>query len=566
MSSSAADFGGQSPLTTVVPSRIAAARFEAGLTQRELAEKIGTSVWEVDEFEQGRRDPGRFVARIETATSKPAGWLLERPEPMVHIPQAHRDVADRALTSTERLDRNLVLGAFATIITIRFFTESIGVLPSAGNFIDVLLLPLLLATVAVRPATSPLAAAQASPFVLPAIAFVGICAVSVGVNAARVAPAPALLFVYGFLGPLVFYYATYRLWPVGQALAFSRTIAALGVLQFIVIALFDLPTFIASGNPDDIVGTFGGNAYQLVFFLLVFVALVAGISTFETGRRVGQFAPLLFAATFLVIFLAQYRALLIATALTILLIGLMLSSRGKGFLIGAAVIVAFVAALGYISEKYPRYQFAPTIQAVRDDPALFVTARLAPGRDVIALYGDNPVFVTVGTGPGTYSSRAWRTFAEVGSASSSEGAAQPYATALTGGKSYQTDVADQYVLPRLKTAPVVLGSHAVTSPFSSYLALLAEVGLIGFLLMVAIYFRALLHAGRVTMRSIQTASGRDALPAIALATTVSFFLLVQMAFLENWWETARATIPSWMLLAVCTKEFAARQIRRFGDD
>lgn len=560
--SSTAGFGAEGAFPTIsVPSRIAEARRDAGLTQRELAQRIGTSVWAIDEFEQGRRDPGRFIAHIESATSKPAGWLQDSTQQDVELPGPRRGIATRALSFTERFDRTLILAVFTIVITVRFFTESLAVLPSAGNFVDVLLLPILLATVAARPSTGAVAEG-ASRYVLPAVAFVGICAVSVAVNASRVAPAPALLFVYGFLGPLVFFYATYRLWPVGQALALSRTIAALGVLQFVVIALFDLPTFLTTRNPDDIAGTFGGNAYQLVFFLLVFAALVAGISTFETGRRVGRFAPLLFGATFLVIFLAQYRALLVATAFTILLIGLMLSSRGKGFLIGAAVIMAFIATLGWVSAKYPAFKFAPTIEAVRDDPTLFVTARLAPGGDVISLYGDNPVFVTTGTGPGTYSSRGWRTFAEVGNPSSSEGAAQPYATALTGGKSYHTDVADRYVLPRLKTAAVVLGSRAVTSPFSSYLALLAEVGLVGFVLMVMIYFRALLQAGHITLTSIRSATGRDPLPALALATTVAFFLLVQMAFLENWWETARVTVPSWMMLAVCIKEFAARSRSR----
>ena len=534
------------------------------MTQRQLADEIGTSIWVVDEMEHGRRDATGFTALIESTTRKPAGWLSVLPANPKTSGSSVRSSA-RSPSSTELLDRNLVLGVFVAILTIRFFTESVALLPSAGNFIDVVLLPVLLCVVAVRPSDERWKAdAGAGRYALPSLIFLGICVVSITLNISRVAPAPALLFIYGFLGPILFFYATYRLWPTGQALALSRMIVAIGLLQFVTIALFDLPTFAASRNPDDIVGTFGGNAYQLVFFLVVFAALIAGISTFEPNRRVARYAPLLFGATFLVVFLAQYRALLVSSALTILLIGLMLGSvRGKGVLVGAAVTVAFVAGLWYVSANYPAFKFAPTVGAVRDDPLLFLTARIAPGSDVLSLYGDNPMFIATGTGPGTYSSRAWRTFADVGDAANSEGAAYQYAAKLTGGQAYRTDVSDRYVTPRLETATVVLGSNAVNSAYSSYLALLAEAGVMGFALIVGMYFSALLQAGRKALSAMRGAIDADPLPALALATTVAFFLLVQMAFLENWWEVARVTTPSWMMLAVCWKEFAARSaIRR----
>lgn len=544
-----------------VPRRISQARRDAGLTQRELANSIGTSLWTVDELERGRLDSGRYVAAIESATSKPSGWLREAEPWFATAPTlTEQSAVSYALTKSQRFDRNLVLGVFVIILTVRLFTTSIRVIPIGGNFIDVFLWPILLAVVAIQPVDRTRSGLQTSRYFLPAVLFAGLCAVSVVVNIARVAPAPALLFLYGFLGPLVFYYATYRLWPTGQARALSRTLVALGVLQFVAIGFIDLPKFIESGgNPDDIAGTFGGNAYQLVFFLLVFAALVAGIATFEKSRTAALLALPLFVLTFVVIFLAQYRALLLFTALTVLVVGFMLGlARGRGFVIGAVIVIALIGALGYVSANYPRLKFSPTIEAVRENPTLFITARLDPGRDVLSLYADNPLFVLSGTGPGTYSSRAWRTFAEVGKASAAEGAAQPYATALTGGQAYHTDVSDRYVLPRWESAPIVLGSRAVTQPFSTYIALLAEVGVLGLVLMVVLYVRGLFGAGRIAHKTMRSTTGDDPLPALALATTVAFFLLLQMGFLENWWEVARATVPTWMMLAICTKEFVAR--------
>ena len=360
--------------------------------------------------------------------------------------------------------------------------------------------------------------------------FAALCVASiVAEHFSRVAPAPALLFVYGFLGPLSsFYYATYRLWPTGQALALSRTIVVLGVLQFVVIGLFDLPTFLASRNPDDIVGTFGGErlSARLLPPGVRSARLLGSPRSRPSPVKRRPFAiPLLPGATFLVIFLAQYRALLIFSALAVLLIGFMLSAaRGRGFVVGATVVIAFIAALGYVSAKYPTFKLPPTIEAVREDPMSFVTARFDPGRDVISLYGDDLV-VRHGYRTGTYSSRAWRTFAEVGKASALEGAAQPYATALAGGKAYHTDVWDRYVIPRLETAPIVLGSAAVTSPFSSYLALFAEVGVLGLALILVCTSVAFFEAGRHRLRIDSLRASQRSAAGSGPRHEVAFFLL-----------------------------------------
>jgi hypothetical protein len=105
---------------------------------------------------------------------------------------------------------------------------------------------------------------------------------------------------------------------------------------------------------------------------------------------------------------------------------------------------------------------------------------------------------------------------------------------------------------------VVQGSHAVSSPFSSYASLLAEVGVLGFAIIVGIYLIAVQHAWRMSRSVLSGASLGDPLPALALATTVAFLTLVQMALLENWLETTRVTFIAWAMLAVCLKEFDAR--------
>jgi hypothetical protein len=123
-----------------------------------------------------------------------------------------------------------------------------------------------------------------------------------------------------------------------------------------------------------------------------------------------------------------------------------------------------------------------------------------------------------------------------------------------------TDVAQKYVLPQLQSGPIVQGSHAVASPYSSYASLLAEVGIAGFALISMAYLRALGRAwgmARFALAATTSRSG-DPLPALALATVIAFLTLVQMAFLENWFEVTRVTFVAWALLAVSSKELDAR--------
>lgn len=63
------------------PSRLAQARAEAGLTQEELAQKAGCSVFSIGKYERGERSPrGPRLRRIARATGKPVEWFFSAQE------------------------------------------------------------------------------------------------------------------------------------------------------------------------------------------------------------------------------------------------------------------------------------------------------------------------------------------------------------------------------------------------------------------------------------------------------------------------------------------------------
>jgi hypothetical protein len=211
--------------------------------------------------------------------------------------------------------------------------------------------------------------------------------------------------------------------------------------------------------------------------------------------------------------------------------------------------------LSYVASAFPDLRFATTIATFQKSPGFYAGKRLETAGIIVDLYTDSPLAMIVGTGPGTFSSRAWSTFARAESTSQSN-VAGGYVSSLTGGRVYSTDVSERHVLARLQQPGGAL--RAVTSPFSSYTSLLAEVGVFGFLLIVFIYLRATAHAVRMALSAVSRAVPGDPLPSLLIACSVAFVALIQMALLDNWLEVARVTLPSWALLAIATKEYSAR--------
>ncbi len=535
------------------------ARRSAGLTEKALAERLGVSIWEVERLERGEIDPSPYAEALSEHTGRPRSSFL-RVSPVESSSkdgdaEQPTDETLDLISPAERSGERLVLVSIAVLVLVRFFTEVAPVVPRAANFIDIPIMAVLGLAALFRPPVRQSRDLLSGWVPTLGFAFLALCALAAVVNPSRVDIAPALVFVYGILSPLVVYGAVRRLWPVGRALAASRMLVALGVVQIAVVVAIDIPRFVAGNNPDDITGTFGTNAYQLVFFLLLFVSLLAGIYTNERRRAVARFAPILIGLSLAIIVLAQYRGLLVTTGLALLLCAVILGARrSRGLIAAGTAILAFMAALAFGAANLPILKLDQTLN---QDPGSIARQRLKVAGQVERLYNDEPRFMVTGTGPGTFSSRGWQTFA-LSDRSSESNVAGSYALKLTGGHAYHTDVSDRYVDPLLKNETTVAGSRAVGSPYSDYIAVAAEVGFLGLLILVMIYVGGFIAALRRTIASVRSPLPSDPLPALLLTTTVAFFALLQMGLLDNWLEVTRLTFISWALLAISTKEFDAR--------
>jgi len=223
------------------------------------------------------------------------------------------------------------------------------------------------------------------------------------------------------------------------------------------------------------------------------------------------------------------------------------------------VAAAFVTTLSYVASHFPELKFASTVTTYEQRPGFYISKKIEVFHTITRLYTDEPRFIITGTGPGTFSSRAWQTFGRANSRSRSNVQGR-YVNALTGERAYSTDVSDKYVAAQFRNSEVIEGSRQLSSPYFSYLALLAEVGVPGFLAVVFIYLLAATRSVRLTIRNLKNAAVGDPLPALLIATSIAFIALLQMGFLDNWFETTRATFLVWTMLAVVTKELSGRLV------
>lgn len=540
-------------------ARLAQARRAAGLTQAELAARIGISLYQIEQVETGRADPLVFVPAYSHVTGYPPGLLL-LPDGGALAATVDAEEEEIEGNRGEARDREiiprrfLVLGSLTLLIVIRVFSETFGLLPKAITFIDI---PVFIFILLVA---GTVTSWQKDPGPLRVItgltaAFVLLVMISVLTNLGRINAFPAGTFLYMFAAPMALGLAVYRIWPAGNAPLVTQWLFAVGILQLIIVVFINFPEFLSTSNPDVISGTFGENGYQLAIFLAVVISALAGLLAYDSRRPLAKFAVpgmLAFAA---VILLVQYRTLLLTLATVALLIAYFLRKQRRGLLLGAVVTLMLFGVFTAVSSQFSELKYEQATTELQNNPGVFIDARLNVASDVVGVYTDNPRYILTGTGPGTFSSRAWRTFGVVESKRKS--VVGGFAARLTGGE-YRTDVSDKYTIRSLKDAPVLGGSTQITQPYASYTAVAAEAGMGGLILILGIYLTAFGWAARMTTRAIRLSSGSDPLVPVCLAACVAMFTLIQLGGLENWLEVTRITFFGWALVAIAAKEMEDR--------
>jgi hypothetical protein len=446
-------------------------------------------------------------------------------------------------------------------VVVRVFTEKFNVLPRVLHFAEVPVFVIFLFVMIIL--AVKYRRVNRTGFEKYVYLFIVLCVFSTVVNAHRAFWPTVLLFVFGFAHPIFFFLFICNYHLKNRSLyRIIKIFVILGVAQLPAFLLINLPEFIPTRNPDFITGTFGNNAYQFVVFLQfwsIFVVTFYLLKLRADGKKRWVILAGVFQlVTFGLFLLAQYGAAFPFYLITLAVLFYLspLKRRAKSAVLVFS-LVGVLAGFQLINLFLPELKWAEGLSLFEKPPPVAKVGKLQAGFYIVRMMSETPHYVFTGTGPGTFSSRAWRTFAVAEGKGNWTDVQGEYVKSFMGGRTFSTDVADKYVLPLYDFSEALLGGTQISSPFSSYYALVAEVGLPGLILVLLIYVQAV----RISYQAYRFFwLRRDfVMSAAAFACYGGFLFVMQLATIENWLESARTVIPLWTVFAVVFLRFRRAQ-------
>lgn len=431
------------------------------------------------------------------------------------------------------LGESLVYLVLVSIVLIRLLTETLGILPRLFNGIDMVLIP---AIIGLSVISCLMRGGQFASVGLEAwmALFLAVWFLSTLLNIDDILPAATSLYLVGHLLPVAFAVAVFNL-QFSERFSRGVTAVLVGLTMFgVSVGLSQIGEL--ADNPDALVFSFGTNSNQTAFFLSLVLSLLlarwfCGVASLWQKLFVAGLLPLFF--------LAGFKAAWVSYPLVVVVTFLTAGFQQRGRLIralgSAGVFLAAVALIVVFVPLPERHYFEGFAQF---DPATLGRFVLVTNLPEVLLA--RPWGLVVGVGPGTFSSRAFRIFGDLpnrGSATDVTFEAIP--------PTYMTRLAADYVVPLVTMTGWQLSSGTVEWPFSSYISLLAETGVIGFVAMVSIY---VLTWSRL-MRAAAQARTRES-RALSLAASMVLLMLLSISVLDNYLEHTRLASLAWLMAAL----------------
>lgn len=443
--------------------------------------------------------------------------------------------------------QRMVIAFFAFFLTSRFFSEVLGILP---KWVDILDLPFIvfLGVAGLLRYAHPEVDLRTHRFLVRAIfAVTLIILTSAFMNSRDLLAPAAVLFAIGFLqGPILFIALNKIVEDVGVlAHQVRQLFLVLLAINIAVVVFINVPQFIATQNPDVVSGTYGLNAYQFSTLLVICGGLLLGEEEF---RKRGKLRLIMGQTAVLVIFyLLQYRAAVPIFLLAIIvMLGALYGKPVLKVLITSVFIIAISATtISYIllqAQDETNLKYGDWEKIVANPTAFLQYGKFQSYTQTLKLFDDRPVAALAGVGPGNYLSRAYYTFSYELAGSKGKGVGDLIERLFGLSGPRFTKVSETYVGHFRSQA--VLGSYQLSNPHSSFLAPVAEIGVLGGLIIIGIYLFMTIKSFKLLRQAKEIAP--EFLP-LATALVAGSVYLFGLAFLDNYWEMSRATLPVWLL-------------------
>jgi hypothetical protein len=432
----------------------------------------------------------------------------------------------------------------ALLIGVRFFTEQVPVLPRVFNAVDLIAVPVLLPLCALWVLVRGRLRVYGATIIALCWCVLIAWVIAWAANISEVHWLGALLFAAGLLTPVLFYLILTNL---GLDRRFSERmlrLLKLLLLANLVIGTVQAAQGIGGESHDFVFGTFGYNQNQLAFFLIMMVSYSMARWRY---RRLSRFDLAIMLWSGMLFLLCAFQTLwLVFAAATVVVFGLVIELRSRLFagklprrlvLLAMAGVLLPMLALSTIG--FARFNVLNTLSQI---PTYFnQLGKVQLLRSVPQVWELRPYSLIVGTGPGTYNSRAFRSIAIVPYAATG---ASDVAAALVP-PFYRSELSARFILPYFQRGIFFLSGANTDGPFTSYVSVPIELGMPGGLAYFAIY-------GIIALQLIRSIRSSVDIEQRVLASwaLMGLLMLLGLAAIDNYLETTRYTLLVWLVVAV----------------
>ncbi|MGI0011390.1 MAG: hypothetical protein ACREAE_08320 [Nitrosopumilaceae archaeon] len=338
---------------------------------------------------------------------------------------------------------------------------------------------------------------------------------------------------------------------------FNKLLFFLIVFEFIV-GIIQVPIYLKTGESESIIGTFHGNAEQYADFLMIGIFYLFGKSKTEPARKI--LYNVIIPAMLALILLIENKASWIGIGLSVMYL---LHRMGRlEIYVAHKMKYIFIFSLLLLFALFVIFRSASTlhkyaaIEQAWQSGNFFNLGKMKAYRDTFMSYNDKPYMALVGSGPGTFYSRASNQFFELTEdmfiipLTSLLGKKEEYrASDSMGGVIKKAEMESFFKTFFFESKIYLTGSGTVDDPFFSFVALLGETGLAGTFIYLGIY---IIIFKKLSFYFDQWRDDSMIFPLIA--STLGFLVYIMViSIYNNWLETGRLTTILWSMIAMVLK-------------
>lgn len=447
-------------------------------------------------------------------------------------------------------------------VTLRVFTNYLQVLPKIFNIFDVF----VTAAFVVFFILSRRRIVRFKKILYLLVGFNCICLFGSLFNPEYFYPSAALAQLVMYNEPIVLFLVLVNL-PITMKTIqiFFKMLFILVCLQ-ITLGILQVPLYISTGDTEQIIGTFHGNAEQYGAFVMLGVFLFLSLSLVKPKLK--WYFYFLSIISVILIILVDNKASWFAIVISMVYLAtrFLITQKDNIHRITTLCIIITLITIAFgIAKQSITYGKIENTLRVISEGKMFELGKLSAYRDVFQAFEDNPHMALMGTGLGNFYSRSSYQFYNYSNYLNKSKVQRRFLNQeqIIAEKAQKRERKKSNslggVIEKANKDPFYaqyydgykefyfIGSGQIDNPFSSYVALLGETGFLGMLLYLLIYLIIIKSINQIINSKIIKNSKIFPLELAALGMII---YLLSVSIYGMWLDTGRINTILWAMIAV----------------